>query len=68
MKDVEKTNVERNNSRKRIRRRRRWNNLYGLAVILLVSYGRNNDLLYVPFQYKRDSGFRRIIYLFGRRK
>lgn len=36
MKDVEKTNVERNNSRKRIRRRRRWNNLYGLAVILLV--------------------------------
>lgn len=36
MKDVEKTNVERNNSHKRIRRRRRWNNLYGLAVILLV--------------------------------
>ncbi len=36
MKDVEKTNVERNNSRKRTRRRSRWNNLYGLAVILIV--------------------------------
>ena len=36
MKDVEKTTVERQNSRKRIRRRRRWNNLYVLAVVLLV--------------------------------
>lgn len=36
MKDVEKTNVERNNSRKRTRRRSRWNNLYGLAVVLIV--------------------------------
>lgn len=36
MKDVEKTNVERNNSRKRIRRRRRWMNVYGLVVLILV--------------------------------
>lgn len=36
MKDVEKTTVERQNSRKRIRRRRRWNNLYVLAVVMLV--------------------------------
>jgi len=37
MKDVEKTNVERNNSSKRMRRRRRKMNLYGLIVILLVA-------------------------------
>jgi cell division protein FtsQ len=36
MKDVEKTNVERQNSRKRIRRRRRMMNVYGLVVLLLV--------------------------------
>ena len=36
MKDVEKTNVERQNSRKRLRRRGRNMNLYGLAVLLLV--------------------------------
>ncbi len=36
MKDVEKTNVERLNSRKRIRRRKRMMNVYGLVVILLV--------------------------------
>ncbi len=36
MKDVEKTTVQRQNSRKRIRRRRRWNNIYVLAVVLLV--------------------------------
>lgn len=36
MKDVEKTSVERQNSRKRIRRRRRWMNVYGLVVFLLV--------------------------------
>lgn len=36
MKDVEKTNVERNNSSKRMRRRKRKMNLYGLVVILLV--------------------------------
>jgi len=36
MKDVEKTSVERNNSRKRTRRRGRWMNLYGLAVALIV--------------------------------
>ncbi|MCC8135845.1 MAG: FtsQ-type POTRA domain-containing protein [Ruminococcus sp.] len=36
MKDVEKTNVERNNSSKRMRRRKRKMNLYGLIVILLV--------------------------------
>ena len=36
MKDVEKTSVERQNSRKRIRRRQRWTNVYGLVVILLV--------------------------------
>ena len=36
MKDVEKTNVERQNSRKRIRRRKRMMNVYGLVVMLLV--------------------------------
>ena len=36
MKDVEKTSVERQNSRKRIRRRQRWMNVYGLVVLLLV--------------------------------
>lgn len=36
MKDVEKTNVERENSSKRMRRRKRKMNLYGLIVILLV--------------------------------
>ncbi len=36
MKDVEKTSVERQNSRKRIRRRQRWTNVYGLVVMLLV--------------------------------
>lgn len=36
MKDVEKTNVERQNSRKRIRRRKRMMNVYGLVVALLV--------------------------------
>lgn len=36
MKDVEKTNVERNNSRKRIRRRGRWKSVYGLVVAVLV--------------------------------
>ena len=36
MKDVEKTNVERQNSRKRIRRRKRMMNVYGLVVLLLV--------------------------------
>ena len=36
MKDVVKTNVERKNSRKRIRRRKRMMNVYGLVVILLV--------------------------------
>ena len=36
MKDVEKTSVERQNSRKRLRRRQRWTNVYGLVVILLV--------------------------------
>ena len=36
MKDVEKISVERQNSRKRIRRRQRWTNVYGLVVILLV--------------------------------
>ncbi|SFW43213.1 cell division protein FtsQ/DivIB [Ruminococcus flavefaciens] len=36
MKDVEKTSVERQNSRRRIRRRQRWTNVYGLVVILLV--------------------------------
>ncbi|MCD8188579.1 MAG: FtsQ-type POTRA domain-containing protein [Ruminococcus sp.] len=36
MKDVEKTNVERNNSSKRMRRRKHKMNLYGLIVILLV--------------------------------
>ena len=36
MKDVEKTKVERENSSKRMRRRKRMNSLYGLVVILLV--------------------------------
>lgn len=36
MKDVEKTNVERQNSRKRLRRRKRMMNVYGLVVMLLV--------------------------------
>lgn len=36
MKDVEKTNVERKNSSKRMRRRKRKMNLYGFIVILLV--------------------------------
>ena len=36
MKDVAKTNVERQNSRKRIRRRKRMMNVYGLVVLLLV--------------------------------
>jgi cell division protein FtsQ len=36
MKDVEKTSVERKNSRKRIRRRKRWTNVYGLVVLLLA--------------------------------
>lgn len=36
MKDVEKTSVERQNSRKRIRRRKRMMNVYGLVVLLLV--------------------------------
>ena len=36
MKEVEKTSVERQNSRRRIRRRQRWTNVYGLVVILLV--------------------------------
>lgn len=36
MKDVEKTNVQRENSSKRMRRRKRKMNLYGLIVILLV--------------------------------
>ena len=36
MKDVEKTSVERQNSRKRIRRRKRMMNVYGLVVFLLV--------------------------------
>ncbi|MBQ7027727.1 MAG: FtsQ-type POTRA domain-containing protein [Ruminococcus sp.] len=36
MKDVEKISVERQNSRKRIRRRNRMMNVYGLVVILLV--------------------------------
>lgn len=36
MKDVEKTNVERQNSRKRLRRRKRMMNVYGLVVLLLV--------------------------------
>ena len=36
MKDVEKTNVERQNSRKRIRRRKRMMNVYGLVVFLLA--------------------------------
>lgn len=36
MKDVEKTNVQRENSSKRMRRRRRKMNLYGLIVVLLV--------------------------------
>ncbi|MBR5684340.1 MAG: FtsQ-type POTRA domain-containing protein [Ruminococcus sp.] len=36
MKDVEKTSVERQNSRKRIRRRQRWTNVYVLVVILLA--------------------------------
>lgn len=36
MKDVEKTNVERENSSKRLRRRKRKMNLYSLIVILLV--------------------------------
>lgn len=36
MKDVEKTNVERENSSKRMRRRKRMNSLYGLVVVLLV--------------------------------
>lgn len=36
MKDVEKTNVERENSSKRIRRRRRNMNLYGFIVLILV--------------------------------
>ena len=36
MKDVEKTNVERQNSRKRIRRRKRMMNVYGLVVLLLA--------------------------------
>ena len=37
MKDVEKTSVERKNSRKRIRRRNRMRNVYGLVVLLLVA-------------------------------
>ncbi len=36
MKDVEKTNVERENSSKRLRRRKRKMNLYSFIVILLV--------------------------------
>ncbi len=36
MKDVVKTNVERQNSRKRIRRRNRNKSIYGLIVMLLV--------------------------------
>jgi cell division protein FtsQ len=36
MKDVEKTNIERNNSSKRMRRRKRKMNLYGFIVVLLV--------------------------------
>jgi len=36
MKDVEKTSVERQNSRKRIRRRKRKMNIYGLVVLLLA--------------------------------
>lgn len=36
MKDVEKTNVERQNSRKRMRRRSRNNGIYGLIVALIV--------------------------------
>ena len=36
MKDVEKTSVERKNSSKRMRRRKRKMNLYGLIVVLLV--------------------------------
>lgn len=37
MKDVEKTSVERKNSSKRMRRRKRKMNLYGLIVVLLVA-------------------------------
>lgn len=36
MKDVEKTNVQRDNSSKRMRRRKRKMNLYGLIVVMLV--------------------------------
>ena len=36
MKDVEKTSVERKNSRKRIRRRKRMMNVYGLVGLLLA--------------------------------
>lgn len=36
MKDVEKTSVERPNSRKRLRRRKRMMNVYGLVVFILV--------------------------------
>ncbi len=36
MKDVEKTNVQRDNSSKRMRRRKRKMNLYGLIVAMLV--------------------------------
>lgn len=36
MKDVEKTKVERENSSKRMRRRKRMNSLYGLIVIILA--------------------------------
>ncbi len=37
MKDIEKTSVDRVNSRKRIRRRRRFMNVYIVAVLLLVA-------------------------------
>lgn len=36
MKDFDKTNVERENSSKRMRRRKRMNSLYGLVVVILV--------------------------------
>ena len=36
MKDVEKTSVERDNSSKRMRRRKRMMNVYGLIVVILV--------------------------------
>ncbi len=36
MKDVEKTSIKKPNSRKRIRRRKRMMNVYGLVVMLLV--------------------------------